>query len=153
MTKSVLVFLFKREKDGCSQICLGRKKTGVGKGMWNGIGGKVEKGESSAEAAVREVKEEVSVAIEPNDLCHLGKITTFEPDSNWAVDVFTCRTLDGKIAESEEMEPMWFNIEEIPYDQMWESDKIWMPKVLRDEKFGVKLWLDSKGRLKRQEWK
>ena len=36
-----------------NQILLGYKKRGFGKGKWNGFGGKVEKGETPQEAAIR----------------------------------------------------------------------------------------------------
>jgi hypothetical protein len=29
------------------------------------------------------------------------------------------------------MAPKWFNINEIPYDQMWIDDILWIPKVLK----------------------
>jgi len=28
------------------------------------------------------------------------------------------------------MKPQWWDILEIPYEQMWESDKIWLPRIL-----------------------
>jgi hypothetical protein len=29
------------------------------------------------------------------------------------------------------MKPEWFNIKNIPYDKMWEDDKIWLPEILK----------------------
>jgi hypothetical protein len=31
------------------------------------------------------------------------------------------------------MAPKWFDINNIPYDQMWEDDQYWLPKVLKGE--------------------
>lgn len=39
-----------------SQLLLGYKKRGIGQGLFNGFGGKVEPGETSAQAALRELK-------------------------------------------------------------------------------------------------
>ena len=39
------------------QILLAMKKRGFGVGKWNGVGGKVEKGEEIIDAAIREIKE------------------------------------------------------------------------------------------------
>jgi len=55
----VLAIIIKQEK-----ILLGYKKTGLGKGKWNGFGGKVEEFDSSLEEAMkREVKEEAQIDI------------------------------------------------------------------------------------------
>jgi hypothetical protein len=32
--------------------------------------------------------------------------------------------------ESEEMMPKWFALDEIPFDNMWADDKIWLPELL-----------------------
>jgi hypothetical protein len=29
------------------------------------------------------------------------------------------------------MKPYWFLLNEIPYDKMWEDDKIWLKEVLK----------------------
>jgi len=39
----------------------------------------------------------------------------------------------GTPVESEEMKPEWFDIDKIPYHEMWEDDKIWLPRVLNGE--------------------
>lgn len=49
-SKKVLSLVFVRES---SKILLGYKKRGYGKGWWNGFGGKVEKGETIIEGALR----------------------------------------------------------------------------------------------------
>ncbi len=44
-----------------SQMLLGLKKRGFGKGLWNGFGGRIKKGEDIEVAALRELKEEVGI--------------------------------------------------------------------------------------------
>ena len=43
-------------------------------GKWNGFGGKVEANEGILEGAIREVKEECGLDLEPNDVVKLGLI-------------------------------------------------------------------------------
>lgn len=31
------------------------------------------------------------------------------------------------------MRPQWFDIKDIPYEQMWEDDKIWLPELLKGQ--------------------
>ena len=33
------------------------------------------------------------------------------------------------------MKPKWFKINDIPYEDMWKDDQIWVPKLLREENF------------------
>lgn len=40
--------------------------------------------------------------------------------------------------ESEEMSPKWFKIEEIPFREMWDDDKFWLPQVLNGKKLKAK---------------
>jgi hypothetical protein len=33
------------------------------------------------------------------------------------------------------MRPKWFNIKDIPYDNMWPDDPLWLPHLLNGELF------------------
>jgi hypothetical protein len=33
------------------------------------------------------------------------------------------------------MRPKWFHVDEIPYDEMWSDDKLWLPFLLNNKKF------------------
>ena len=33
------------------------------------------------------------------------------------------------------MKPEWFDIDNIPYEEMWADDKYWLPLLLDDKKF------------------
>ncbi len=53
LRNSTLIFLVKRTDGNITEICLAMKKRGFGMGRWNGVGGKVEKGEAIEDAALR----------------------------------------------------------------------------------------------------
>lgn len=113
------------------QILLAMKKRGFGAGRWNGVGGKLEKGETPKQAAIREAQEEINIT--PKKVKKVAILNFDFPDKvEWSqqVVVFTCQNWEGEPAESEEMNPKWFGIKEIPYDQMWPDDIHWLPKVL-----------------------
>jgi 8-oxo-dGTP diphosphatase len=119
------------------EILLGMKKARFGAGKYNGFGGKVEDGETIAEATVREMREETGVDVRLGDLERVGRLTflfPFKPDWEQVVHVYTARAWQGTPQESDEMAPAWFKVEDIPYDQMWDDDIYWLPSVLAGER-------------------
>ncbi|OGF83510.1 hypothetical protein A3E63_03490 [Candidatus Giovannonibacteria bacterium RIFCSPHIGHO2_12_FULL_45_19] len=116
-------------------ILLGMKKRGFGAGRWNGFGGKVSPGEAIEDAAKRELYEEAGI-----DVHHLDKvgIIEFEFKGNpeiLEVHIFRSEHFSGEPAESEEMKPQWFSVDEIPFGDMWPDDKHWFPLFLSGKKF------------------
>jgi 8-oxo-dGTP diphosphatase len=140
MQKATLVLPIKG--DPVSEVLLGYKKIGFGQGKYTGFGGKVEPGESVVEAALREFAEETGIVIsDPQTLEYAALLQfRFPRKRSWSQDVsvFTLRTWEGQARESNEMIPQWFRLEEIPYRQMWEDARHWLPLVLLGEKFGAK---------------
>jgi mutator protein MutT len=130
-----LCFLIQKSNEKIERICLAMKKKGFGKGKWNGVGGKVEQGETIEEAVVREAMEEISV--NPIEIEKVAVITFLFPhnkDWNQLVHVYFASSWDGEPKESDEMRPQWFSVRDIPYESMWVDDKIWLSKVLNGEK-------------------
>uniref|UniRef100_A0A1I8IIB1 Oxidized purine nucleoside triphosphate hydrolase n=2 Tax=Macrostomum lignano TaxID=282301 RepID=A0A1I8IIB1_9PLAT len=115
-----------------SQILLGYKKRGFGQGKWNGFGGKVEVGETPLAAAIRELHEESSLEVRPADIRLAGRMLFQFADETrvFRVHIYTGSRWTGQPVESDEMRPRWFNLADIPFDNMWPDDAYWLPKVL-----------------------
>jgi 8-oxo-dGTP diphosphatase/2-hydroxy-dATP diphosphatase len=71
-------------------------------------------------------------------------------DFNWKdkseileVHIFKGSGVVGEITESEEMRPQWFELDKIPFDQMWQDDKHWFPLFLAGKKFRGKILFDD----------
>lgn len=124
------------------KILLGMKKVGLGAGRWNGFGGKVEAGESIEAAALRELREEV--CIEAIGIAQKGVLEfSFDNDPKiLEVHVFEVTTFSGEPKETDEMTPRWFDIAQIPYDQMWSDDIHWLPLLLAGKTFRGKFHFD-----------
>jgi 8-oxo-dGTP diphosphatase len=149
MTQCTLCFLVRRDTRGeIYEVCLGKKKVGFGQGLWAGIGGKVKEKEALEDAVIRETKEEVGVVVK--DIRKVAEIDfrfSHKPDWRQYVYVYIADDWEGEIAESEEMEPAWFNLAEIPYDSMWEDAQYWLPMILKGEKIkGIFTYGFDKGR-------
>jgi mutator protein MutT len=135
LRNSTLVFLVSKREETIERICLAMKKRGFGKGRWNGAGGKVEQGETIEDAAIREVEEEIGVAIKHMDkVAELAFTFPHNPAFDQLVHVYVSDEWSGETKESEEMRPEWFNVEEIPYKEMWADDVFWLPFVVVGEK-------------------
>lgn len=117
------------------RVLLGMKKRGFGAGKWNGFGGKVQSGETIEQAARRELLEESGLTVDT--LHKIGNITfEFVGDSELMdVHVFRADSYTGEPTESEEMKPQWFDIDKIPFSQMWADDVLWFPLMLQRKKF------------------
>ena len=117
------------------KILLGMKKRGHGVGKWNGFGGKVEKGETIEEATKREIKEEAGVEVEKINKLGVLDFVYQDGSGNMEVHIFQTKEFTGNPIESEEMKPRWFDVNEIPYNQMWSDDKYWLPMFLNGKNF------------------
>ena len=146
MYMTTLCFLVQGEP--IHQIILGKKKTGFGVGKYNGFGGKVEPGESVEQAAVREVYEEAGVRILEKDLTFVGELAFIfpnQPEVDHNVRIFLVKTWEGVPQETEEMAPFGFDINSIPYQEMWQDDIFWLPKVINGEKVCAKVIFEDDG--------
>ena len=138
MKHTTVCYLIKHSPE--LEVLLGLKKVGFGRGKYAGIGGKVEAGESIAEAAIREVEEEIGVKIPINSIQHMGIVSFLFPSKvewNQEVSIFTTHNWQGEPIESEEMKPFWFKFADIPYQSMWQDNRFWLPQILDGNKLNL----------------
>jgi 8-oxo-dGTP pyrophosphatase MutT (NUDIX family) len=132
-------------KDG--RLLLQRKSKGLfGGGKWNGVGGKLESNETPEECVEREVYEETGLRV--SGLRFHGVLNFYFGDRHeldWVVFVFSTETFEGEPRSSEEGFLRWFAVDEIPYEEMWEDDRHWLPLVLRGARFHGDFYFDEEG--------
>ena len=86
------------------------------RGQWEFPGGKVEEGETSEKALIREIREELDVIISVGEL-----ICTVEydyPGFHLSMDCFWCEICEGKIKLLEAENARWLSKDEL-YDVRW----------------------------------
>lgn len=116
------------------EVLLIRKKRGLGAGKINAPGGRIEPGESPEDAAIRETFEEVGVTAEaPRRRGHLR----FQFTDGYALEchVLSSDACEGDVRETDEAIPRWAPLHALPYEEMWEDDRLWLPLMLAGRPF------------------
>ena len=147
MQPATLCYLLRPDDE---EVLLIRKKRGLGEGKYVGPGGKVEDGETPKECVVREVEEEIGVT--PRGPEKVGEFEfVFGAEPEMFVHVYRAEAFAGEPEESPEADPEWFDFDAVPYDEMWEDDRYWMPHLFAGETFAGEFVFDSEGEELR-EW-
>jgi len=133
---------------GDNRLLLQKKSEGLfGEGKWNGVGGKLEVNESPETCVAREVFEETG--LKALDLKFHGVLNFYFGDRDeldWIVYVFSTRVFEGEPRAGGEGNLQWFAFEDIPYDEMWQDDKYWLPLLLEGKSFRGNFYFDEEGK-------
>lgn len=118
------------------QVLLGRKQRGFGNGRMVVPGGKIDGGETPAQAAARELVEETSLVSRADDMRELGVITfVFPHKDNFTIraHAFETITWQGDAVDSDEIAVAWASESALPFDAMWADAAHWLPLALADD--------------------
>ncbi len=134
---ATLVFVYRD-----ARLLLIHKKRGLGAGKINGPGGRVEPGETLEACAVRECREELRIT--PKNLERAGELR-FQFVDGYAIHVHVFRATDfeGVPSETPEATPIWVHQDRVPYEEMWEDDRIWLPRLIAGTPFAGRFIFDS----------
>lgn len=127
----ICTLLLLRKED---EILLAMKKRGFGSDRWNGVGGKVDPGETIEQALVRECQEEICVTPTTYEKVAVHDFVFPDGTPDMEVHAYVATDWEGEPTETEEMAPQWFKIDDIPYDEMWQDDIVWLPQIVRGKK-------------------
>lgn len=116
---AAIVFLTRTNKGKVEVLLQHRNNTHMLPNLWDGIAGHLEKGETIRQAAVREVKEEIGVALKVEDLqfltvCH----NQILPDEFYFNFFFRAENFKGvpQIKEPDKHDKLiWFPITNLPH--------------------------------------
>lgn len=146
---ATLIYLFC--EDHVLMIHRIKKNRDIHEGKWNGIGGKLELGESPWEGATREILEETGITVESESLKSMGVLTfpnfkAFD-QQDWICFLFRCN-LPGKCSDYSLIESEEGHLEWIPQDKvldlkLWEGDRTFIPHILRSEAVLGSYWYEN----------
>jgi 8-oxo-dGTP diphosphatase len=114
-----------------------KKANDIHEGKWNGLGGKLEPGESPEQCAIREVREESGLEIAAPRLRGLLLFADFKED-DWYVWVFTAQDFSGELIDSAEGRLAWIPDPDLPTLNLWPSDLVFLPWLEREQIFSAR---------------
>lgn len=113
-----------------------KKENDIHKNKYNGLGGKLERGESKVKGMLREVKEEANIV--PKDYHYVGKIR-FKNFCDVPTEVMYCFVAydyEGEIAEtSNEGDLVWVDCDQVLSLPLWEGDQYFIMDIINNKKF------------------
>ena len=111
-----------------------KKEQDFHEGKWNGLGGKLEPGETPEECAIREVKEESGLDLVNPRLRGIITFPMFDQVDDWYVYLFTGSEFSGELIDSPEGNLDWIDDGRLLDLNLWEGDYIFL-KWLDQERF------------------
>lgn len=118
------------------KILMVLSKRGLGSGKYNFPGGKKLEDESFLECAIRETEEETGIhVINPK---RVGVLEFVWPNEDKIIynEVYFSNEYSKELKEeTDECQAFWVGVDDIPFDKMWASDKVWVPQMLEKKTF------------------
>lgn len=101
---------------------------------YNGIGGKLEAGESPEECAIREVKEETGLTAKR--LVYRGHIAfpVFDGTSDWLCFIYECPEFTGQIKACDEGTLHWIDDQKLFDLNLWQGDPYFLDIIYHSNK-------------------
>lgn len=91
--------------------------------IWSLPGGRVEPGEATVDACVREVREETGYQVAPGDLAYVNEAFNLELGLHFLYHVYPCRVVGGALrpdpADDHVLEARWVPVAEVPRYIPW----------------------------------
>ena len=113
-----------RDKDKVFATC---RDYGEFNGGWEFPGGKIEANETSEQALIREIKEELDIDIEVNEL--IDRIEYDYPDFHLSMDCFWCRIIGGHLVLKEASNAKWLTKDNIDSVSWLAADRLIIDKI------------------------
>lgn len=110
-----------------------KKANDMHEGKWNGLGGKLDAGETPEECAIREVYEESGLRVRNPQLKGILTFPAFDDFEDWYVFVYLVTEFEGELIDSPEGNLQWIDNTELKNLKLWDGDPLFIS------------WLDHKG--------
>ncbi len=138
MKLATLCYVIDKEKKCTLMLHRVKKKNDVHEGKWNGLGGKLENGETPEDCVIREVKEESGLTISSPKLHGFITFPLFDGIDDWYVFVFTAEKFSGELIDSNEGKLEWIQSQRVTDLNLWDGDAIFLEWLNKKNFFSAK---------------
>jgi 8-oxo-dGTP diphosphatase len=136
MKLATLCYVMKDDKT--LMLYRNKKENDYHEGKWNGLGGKLEQGETPEECAIREVYEESGLRVSNPEMKGLITFPLFDGLDDWYVWIFVLKKFEGELIDSPEGHLEWIDNKKLIDLNLWDGDKIFIPWLFEDKCFSAK---------------
>ena len=98
-------------------------------GLWEFPGGKVEAGEQPEQSLIRELREELGIAVKPECLAPLTFASHSYPDFHLLMPLYVCRRWEGFVEAREQQRLKWVRPNELRNYPMPPADEPLIPHL------------------------
>ena len=138
MKLATLCYIIDKKHNKTLMIHRVKKENDYHEGKWNGLGGKLELGESPEDCVIREIKEESGLSIIAPKMKGFITFPMFDGKDDWHVFIFTAENYEGELIESREGNLAWIPNDKISELNLWEGDSIFLKWLQGDKFFSAK---------------
>lgn len=138
MKLATLCYVIDREKKSTLMLHRVKKENDYHEGKWNGLGGKLEPGESPEDCVIREIKEEAGLIIKNPKLHGFITFPLFDLVEDWYVFIFSADEFEGILIDSPEGNLAWIPNDMLTSLNLWDGDKIFLEWLFQNRFFSAK---------------
>jgi 8-oxo-dGTP diphosphatase len=127
-----------------------KKANDMHAGKWNGLGGKLEAGETPEECAIREIREESGLLVVDPILRGVITFPQFSRGEDWYTYIFVAEQFTGEVIDSNEGVLAWVENDKLLDLNLWPGDRIFL-RWLDDPRFFSAKFVYQQGELTKYE--
>ena len=142
MKLATLCYVMDKSQNKTLMIHRVKKENDYHEGKWNGLGGKLENGESPEDCVQREIKEEAGLIIKNPHMHGFITFPNFDEIDDWYVFVFTVEEFEGMLIDSPEGNLAWIPNDKLTSLNLWDGDKIFLGWLFQEKFFSAKFIYD-----------